>query len=149
MCIGRCCPYWHRHILERHFNSSARGQYGYQPRSKRYERWKRKHGTGQGKFLDLWLTGQSRRWLLSSANVSGTAGRVTVRMRAPWYFMNPKGKIVNARSKKFSSRSQPDKMKEVTTFNERDRQDIRKHSDVRLQFYLNQARAQTHITTHS
>lgn len=135
--------YWHRHILRRHFTSSARGWYGYRPRSARYTKWKRKNGVGQGKFLDLWLSGQSRRWLMESASVTATSGRAVLKMKAPWYFVNPNGRIKNLRGKKFSSREQPNKPDEVTRFNERDRQDVRRFCQQRLTFFINNERLAT------
>lgn len=131
--------FWHRHILRKHFTSGARAEYGYKPRTPRYVKWKRKHGVGQGKFIDLWLSGASRRQLMSGATVSATAGKAKLTMRAPWYFRNPNGQIQNRRNKKFSSKVQPNKPREVTAMSARDKQSMRRYASARLRFFMNSA----------
>lgn len=146
--------YWHRSIFPRHFNSQARSAYGYKPRQSKYQKFKLRKGVGQGKFVDLIFTGQSRRWMQEGVKVAGVQGRITVTMRVPWYFKNPRGKILNLRQKlkglpapKYSSREQPDKPDEVTRFNARDRSDLRGYAAKRMQELMNKARSAPTTTT--
>lgn len=146
--------FWHRSIMPRHFNSGARAAYGYKPRQEKYQKFKLRKGSGQGRFIDLIFSGQSRRWMQEGVKVTGTQGRVTLSMRVPWYFKNPRGKILNLRQRskglpapKYSSREQPDKPDEVTRFNARDRGDLRNYSATRMQELIAKARANQTSTT--
>jgi hypothetical protein len=146
--------FWHRSIFPRHFNSQARSAYGYKPRQEKYQKFKLRKGVGQGKFVDLLFTGQSRRWMQEGVKVTGTQGRVSITMRVPWYFKNPRGKILNLRqlskglpAPKYSSREQPDKPDEVTRFNAKDRGDIRKYAAGRMQELMDKRRAIPTTTT--
>lgn len=146
--------FWHRSILQRHFNSGARAAYGYKPRQQKYQKFKLRKGVGQGKFVDLIFSGQSRRWMQEGVKVAGVQGRVTVTMRVPWYFKNPRGRILNLRqtskglpAPKYSSREQPDKPDEVTRFNARDRGDLRAYAGNRMQQLISKQRAAQVSTT--
>lgn len=89
---------WHENILPRHFARGAKQRYGYQDRSDKYNRWKRKKF---GHSRPLEKTGQLKRQVLRRARISGTSKRATVTMDAPRYMYQYKP-------------DQPDKAGEIT-----------------------------------
>lgn len=81
--------WWHRTVMPRHFQRSARRRYGYKPRTEKYVKQKiRKYGRG----TDLILTGLLKQRVLRSHTIRGTSKRISVIMNGPSYLhMYPKG----------------------------------------------------------
>lgn len=141
--------FWHREIFPRHFGNSNRSAYGFAPRTPFYlEVIKRRKGVGVGRFRDLVLTGQSRRWMQAFVRISGTAQRVSVRMSPPRYFTNPFiGSFTDPRTGRVKHVTrQPDKPDEVTRFNAEDRRDLRQFLARRLQEQIDAAKPLPHTT---
>jgi len=150
--------YWLENIFPRHFTPGNDSRYQMEPRNQFYKNVvKKQEGEGQGRFVDLLLKGQSKRWLRSSARITGTPTRATLYMQGPAYFANPYiGKLrkevvdqkYNARlgvmeegRRRFieiNIRHQPDKPRELTTISEQDRQDMRRafNDDLNLRIKL-------------
>lgn len=108
--------FWHKEIFPGHFTPGNESRYQFQPRTARYIARKRKYGVGQGRFVANVFTGDTKRWMtqLAKFRVEQKTNIARVDMPTPTYFRkpyNPKG-------------NQPDKVDEVTQFNERDRQQI-------------------------
>lgn len=105
--------FWHRTILDRHFKQSARAEYQYEPRDERYLRKKRFIGVGQGKFMDLILSGQSRRFAQHNPTITSTSRSARVKMKLP-------NKLIANRARPGT----PSLIDEITRVSRRDRQDL-------------------------
>jgi hypothetical protein len=82
--------YWLEKKFPGHFTPGNEARYHHDERNKFYKRFiKPVEGEGQGKFVDLLLKGKSKRWLWTSATISGTQHHAIVRMKGPAYFANP------------------------------------------------------------
>lgn len=139
---------WMRTIFDRHFTPGNESRYQMQPRNAFYKNVvKKQEGQGQGKYVSLLLKEQSRRWLRTSATVTATQDRATLRMQGPPYFANP---FIGRMKKEVTTKAgmkrvieinigrQPDKVKELTTINEADRETLREffHSDFEMRIKL-------------
>lgn len=112
----RTAEYWHRRLFPRHFTPGNTSRYQLQPRTRFYkEIIKKFQGQGQGRFVDLVLTGRSARAMKSLARFTSTTNRTTVRMRPPSYFTNPFAT---------GGKQQPDKVAEVQRMSAEDRSDL-------------------------
>jgi hypothetical protein len=128
--------FWHKNLLPRHFTPGNRARYRLAPRSKFYlEKIKPRAGRGQGKFVDLELRGQSRRFMLTFATFTGSKDRITIRMKPPRYFANPFiGSYTDPKTGKTKRITrQPNKPDEVTRTNE---EDLAKMRDVMRKKFL-------------
>lgn len=116
---------WHSNILERHFTPGNSSRYRMATRNKLYrEVLKKEQGTGQGRFVDLILRGQSLRRMKHFATVTGSQYYATLSMSTPTYFTRPFiGTFTDpktGRTKRVSR--QPDKPGEVKQISNDDRQ---------------------------
>lgn len=148
MSLQSVARFWLENIFPGHFTPGNQARYQMKPRSKFYKEVVKKiEGEGQGRFVDLLLKGKSKRWLRTSARITGTQERATLRMSGPAYFANPYlGRVHKEietpsgtrRVIDINIRSQPDKPKELTTINESDRQAMRRHfrDDVAMRIKL-------------
>lgn len=84
---------WHQKFRRSHFTQSAFSKYGYKPRSKRYNRFKRRIS---GHTLPLVFTGTSRR-LSESKTIRATKKNVTVSMPIRVFNFSRKGSKVDKR----------------------------------------------------
>lgn len=135
--------HYHRRLFPRHFTPGNTSRYGHTPRSRFYRQViKPFQGAGQGKFVDLQLKGTSRRAMVHLAKITATKNRATITMRPPNYFTNPFVGVLRGRGGKLKQiRRQPDKVAEVTRFNDQDRNDLQRYLERRLQTLLKQALA--------
>ena len=74
--------YWHRHMLEPHFQPGAEVKYGYHSRQ---EKWRARKVRQTGQDVDLVFTGRMRDMMTSFARISGTSKRVRIQMDGPDY----------------------------------------------------------------
>jgi hypothetical protein len=82
--------HWHAKILERHFTPGNSSRYRMATRNKVYREFiKKEQGTGQGRFVDLLLRGQSLRRMRHFSSVTGTQYYATLTMNTPTYFTRP------------------------------------------------------------
>ena len=135
--------HWHSEILPKHFGAGNRGKYRHEQRNPVYQKEiKPKQGRGQGRFGDLLLSGQSRRFLQAFATISGTAAVATLTMRPPGYFTNPfKGSWTDPETgKQKRITRQPDKVAELTNQTNDDRRALQVVAEKRLQKWMTQAR---------
>jgi len=79
--LGGLIGNWHSETLPGHFRNSAISKYGYAPRAIRYQRYKEKKHLGP-----LVFGGESRRMLMQTIRISGSAKKVTGSMPAPRHF---------------------------------------------------------------
>lgn len=115
---------WHKEKLESHFTPGNNSRYQMQPRTRFYRtKVKIRRGTGQGKYVDLILSGRSLRALKAFATVSGTATAATLTMKPPGYFTRPF--VGSYRDPKTGRqkviRQQPDKVAELKRISPEDR----------------------------
>lgn len=106
---------WVRDYLPGHFTPGNRNRYRFERRNPLYTRKiKPAKGTGQGKYVELLLSGRSRRAIVYLARITATQDRATVLMSPPGYFTNPKtGSYRNARGQQKRISHQPDKVREL------------------------------------
>lgn len=120
--------YWHKRLFPRHFEYGNNSRYNLAPRTEFYAKIiKRIKGQGQGRFIDLILSGKSARAMKHLATITSTAKHSTVTMRPPNYFTNPTGN------------NQPDKVAEILRFSQTDRNDLQRFftgraADLRKEF---------------
>lgn len=117
--------YWHEEIFPGHFTPGNETRYRVKPRSEKYIARKRKYGVGQGRFVANVFTGDTKRWMttLAKFRVEQKTNIARVDMPTPTYFRkpyNPKG-------------NQPDKVDEVTQFNDRDRARVQEFARKRFE----------------
>lgn len=115
---------WHKKKLESHFTPGNSSRYQMQPRTSFYRaKVKIRRGTGQGKYVDLILSGRSLRALKAFATVTGTATAATLTMKPPGYFTRPF--VGSYRDPKTGRqkviRQQPDKVAELKRISPDDR----------------------------
>ncbi len=80
---------WHENVAPKHFEPAARRRYKYSPRSRRYLQTKLKKRPMAG---PLEFSGESKRKLLQSIRITGSAKKASGAMDAPRYFwMRPPG----------------------------------------------------------
>lgn len=134
---------WHDSILRQHFVWTAARRYHHSPRSPFYrDVIKKRDGRGQGRYVDLWQRGKSRRYMWALYKVTGTQRRATLRMKAPIYFKHPFVGVVTDQKTGQQRRitKQPNKPKELTAIDTADRVHLRRFADRRLQRLLQHAR---------
>lgn len=140
--------WWLKERFPSHFTPGNESRYQHKPRNRFYKTVVKKlEGTGQGRFVDLTLKGTSERWLRSTATVTATSNRATVRMQGPTYFANPKiGRVEKTIQDNGHSRvivmnisQQPDKVAELTRVNENERGMLRRFLESDLQLRVNLA----------
>lgn len=130
---------WHRTVLHRHFTPHNRSRYRLAQRREIYmKKIKVMKGQGQGKFVELLLSGKSERWLKVFHAISSTGNMATLRMKPPSYFTNPFiGSFTDKKTgKRKTVRRQPDKPDETTQVNDPDRATLREYMQERMQFYV-------------
>lgn len=133
--------HWHQTIFPKHFTSANRSRYQTAVRNRIYrERIKPRKGAGQGKFVDLLLTGKSRRYMLALPQITSTSRKATVTMKPPAYFTNPHiGSFVDPRTgKQKRITQQPDKVEEATRVSEDDKRLLREFAATRMHKYANE-----------
>lgn len=136
--LQETAEYWHLRLLERHFTPGNASRYRMQKRRPVYlTKIKSRLGMGQGKWVDLLLRGKSLRWMKVFKTISGTSSQATLRMRPPTYFGNPFiGTFRDPKGRTRRITQQPDKVSEVTRFDESDRGSLRWYMQQRLRARL-------------
>lgn len=127
--------FWLAKIFPRHFFSSNRAKYHHEARNQVYlDKIKKFSGVGPGKYVDLLLSGRSRRQMMAFARISGSKDRQTVLMRPPGYFANPFigviARLSGGRVKQITR--QPDKAAEVTRVVDEERTEMNSYYADRL-----------------
>lgn len=136
---------WHSHTLAKHFTPGNRGRYRIAVRSQLYTKEiKPAKGTGQGRYVDLQLSGKSRRFMQAFYTITGSKDRMTLTMKPPGYFTNPFiGSWTDpdtGKTKRITR--QPNKPDEATQTNNEDRERIRRVVNDRLLALVNAAQAE-------
>jgi hypothetical protein len=136
---------WHDDMLDGHFTPGNDSRYPLSQRTSWYlTRIKLRFGQGQGRWVLLKLSEKSQRWMRLFVRYSGTARQVTVTMRPPAYFGNPFiGSWIDKRGKVRRITRQPDKPREATEINSRDRDGLREFMGNRLRAKMGAAIAGT------
>src|SRR4051794_26211527 len=70
----------HQHHIKRHFEPFAGAKYGYQPRSRKYNAWKRRK---YGEAVDLVKTGETRAVVTTQRQITATPKGAKLTMRLP------------------------------------------------------------------
>lgn len=134
-----------------HFGPANRGRFDHEKRNDVYlKEIKPAHGSGQGKYVDLQLTGRSKRQVLATVRVTAVSDRVTVRATVPAYFSKP---FIGSFAKQVTTAAgkvrqvfkrvtrQPDKMKELGAIDDKDRASLQKFAVKIGRRLWNQAKA--------
>lgn len=121
------------HLLP-HFGPQNRARFAHDRRNRVYaSKIKTKKGQGAGRFVDDVLSGASKRQAQATVRVTKTQDRATVRCSLPAYFVKPfigtfvkeeRGKDGTVRRVPKRVTRQPDKVKELTTVDQKDRQEL-------------------------
>lgn len=115
---------WHREKLQSHFTPGNNTRYQMKERTRFYRAIvKLRRGTGQGKYVDLMLSGRSLRALKAFSTVSGTATAATLTLKPPGYFTKPFiGSWRDPKTGRMKTiRQQPDKVAELKRMSPEDR----------------------------
>lgn len=146
--LESAAEFWMRRFFPMHFAPGNRQRYNHEPRSRVYRsKVKEQEGQGDGKNTDLIFSGMSRRWLRSSAKITGTSNQATLRMNGPGYFANPfigriKKQLYTRPGEKpqftmIDIKRQPNKVKELTQVRDDERREIGQHLQSELRRRVN------------
>lgn len=134
-----------------HFGPANRTRFKHEKRNDLYaNKIKREEGVGQGKYVDNVLSGRTRRQVLTTARVTATKNKATVRATAPTYFTKPfigsfmkKERQANGKVRMAQKRvtRQPDKLKELEEIDRKDVAELAKFAIRRARKYFNEVKA--------
>lgn len=125
--LQQVAQHWHDKMMESHFTPGNITRYQMKQRTKFYRTVvKIRKGSGQGKYVDLLLSGRSLRALRVFATVSGTSRVSTLTLKPPGYFTKPfVGSYIDPKTKKRKTiRQQPDKVAELKRISPDDRKKL-------------------------
>jgi hypothetical protein len=139
------------HIVP-HFTSANRARFSHEKRNDVYlNEIKRKNGDGQGKYVDLQLSGRSKRQVMATIRITATKDKATVRTTAPGYFAKPfvgtfmkQERQPNGKIRQVLKRvtRQPDKVKELGTIDRKDVDTLTRFALRRGRMYWREAKAE-------
>lgn len=121
--------HWHDDLLRPHFGPSNRTRFQHEARTTfTKEVTKKRLGVGQGKYVDNVLKGKSLRFMSAFFSITGSQHAATLTMRPPPYFANPFiGSFRDPRTGETRRiTDQPDKPREATEVDTRDRDSLSK-----------------------
>lgn len=127
--------YWHERLLPRHFTQGAAAKYGYQPRTEKYLKRKRRLaaiGKVKSPVRDLVYSGRGQASLRARVNIRVFPTRFSVRMQSP---KDRKGKdyiLMRPRPAKVTGRAMPPLGAEVTAVNAEDHRDMAEFAGKRV-----------------
>lgn len=147
---------WHTDMLDKHFHADAPSKYKHAPRSANYLKWKRIKAAKQrrlpgggtvqrGGRIDNVYSGEMEKSLKRVGVIRAYPSRATLTMSGPRYmtmrvFTGDRADAVSkgwtyGKGKKFSQRAgkQPDKVKEITTTTEAERNELAAVADKQLE----------------
>lgn len=121
--------FFHEQIVPRRFTPRNESRYRHEKRNQVYkDHIKKRFGTGQGKYVNLTLSGKTKRRALLG-KVTAAQHRATLTVDTPTYFRRPfVGTFRDEKGRQKRVTHQPDKVAETVQISEAEKKELRQYA---------------------
>jgi hypothetical protein len=124
--LREIAEHFHQEMVPRRFTPGNDARYQHEKRNQVYkDKIKKRFGTGQGKYVNLQLSGKSKR-RAALAKITGTQHQATLTVETPTYFRRPfVGTFRDEKGRQKRVTRQPDKVAEMLHITDGEKRQLR------------------------